>query len=330
MSPVCRDRTPGATGSGPVLADAAVPEAYDGWRRTPIAGDASSRRYDRLTGPDGRTAILMTYPPGSTAEQAAFRTISEHLRGIGLVAPAILAPGPGPDQSVIDDLGRTDVAAHLSVRPADETTIYDAAVDVLAVLAKAPPPPGLVSLSPRRAAEMVAPFFDWFLDGGPTDRRVPVTAALEDALARHASPPTILSLRDFHAQNMIWRPDATGTDRIGLLDFQDAMLAPPEYDLASLTTDARRDVGGEVTSRAVERFARATGRRAGDVAASTAILGVQRNLRILGIFARLAKRDGKVGYLDLVPRVRRHVHNGLRHPAAAGLRPLLSDLVGAP
>ena len=126
-------------------------------------------------------------------------------------------------------------------------------------------------------------------------------------------------MRDFHAENVIWRPGRRGHDRFGLIDFQDAFLAPPEYDLASLLRDARRDVGADAAEAAIAAFATRSGRNRDVVSAATAMLAVQRNLRILGIFERLIRTAGKPRYADFLPRVRRLIEEDLTHPALADL-----------
>jgi aminoglycoside/choline kinase family phosphotransferase len=167
-------------------------------------------------------------------------------------------------------------------------------VDLLARLARSPEPCGLVAFTPARMAGLVAPFFEHHASHLDPRERAEITGRLGEALERHAGGPTVLALRDFHAGNLVWRGAQEGVDRLGLLDFQDAVLAPAEYDLASLLRDARRD-GDEGLRRAmIRRFAAATGREEARVEAAAAVLAVQRNLRILGVFARLAGQ-GKRG-----------------------------------
>lgn len=294
---------------------------YAGWTREPLPGDASARRYVRLTGPDGQTAIVMcsSDPPDS------FLAVAGHLARIGLCPPRILRTGHG--MLLIEDLGALHVAAWLAQRPADEVMIYAVAVDVLAVLRQHSPPPGLLALTPAHAAGMIAPLTEWY---APAAALPPLVRALEQALLAHAPLADTLALRDFHAENLIWRPDRAGTDRLGLLDFQDAVLAPAEYDLVSLLRDARRDVAPATATAMIERFARLTHRPADQCRAACACLGVQRNLRILGIFARLAQRDGKRRYLDLIPRVWGHLQHDLSHPAMAAMASVVARSIPAP
>lgn len=288
-----------------------------GHARTPLAGDASSRRYERLQDPMGESLILMICPADTLPALDAFLAIARHLTGLGLCAPRIHALDRAAGLAVLEDLGPTQVAQWAEAHPED-TAPYETAIDVLARLQSAPPPEGLAALTPGIGAEMIAPLGEWYAPGLDL---APLREALQGALERHAPTASVLALRDYHAENLIWRPERHGADRIGLLDFQDALLAPPEYDLVSLLRDARRDVSDRLRAAMIARFAEATGRAPEAVEAACAVLGLQRNLRILGIFARLAKRDGKTRYLALMPRVWGQIRADLAHPALAELRP---------
>jgi N-acetylmuramate 1-kinase len=287
------------------------------WNFTPLAGDASARRYARLTGPDGQTAIFMDM---GNDNPRPFLRIAHHLEGCGLCVPEVLWTGERRGIFVLSDLGLQQFAEWLRDNPADEEMLYAAAVDVLIALQAQPAPDGLVLFDPQTSAAMIAPLFEWHAPHTKPDHAHQITAVLQESLERLAPDATRLALRDYHAENLIWRKDRDGTDRVGLLDFQDAVIAPPEYDLVSLLRDARRDVPDALRIRMMERFAAGTGRDMGKGMAAAAALGVQRNLRIMGIFARLAARDGKTRYLDLLPRVRRHVMADLKHPDLASLR----------
>ncbi len=109
-------------------------------------------------------------------------------------------------------------------------------------------------------------------------------------------------LRDYHAGNLLWLPDRKGVARVGVLDFQQAQLGQPPYDLVSLLQDARRDVLADTESAGLRRFSEALGLPSADLAPAYAALGAQRALRILGIFARLCLIGGKPGYVALIPR----------------------------
>jgi Predicted phosphotransferase related to Ser/Thr protein kinases len=141
--------------------------------------------------------------------------------------------------------------------------------------------------------------------------------------------PDTLALRDYHAENLIWRPDLDGLARVGLLDFQDAFVAPLGYDLASLLRDARRDVPDDICAAMVAHFMAATGAGA-EFPAQLACLGAQRNLRILGVFARLATEMGKTRYIPMIPRVWAQLQKDLAHPALSDLRDVVADLLPPP
>lgn len=304
--------------------------ACAGWAMEPMAGDASARRFFRLTGPTGTSAILMDADPINGEDLTPFLRIARHLAAAGLSTPEIIAADTSTGFALVGDLGPDHVAAWLAHHPEDAHDLYAAAVDVLIHLQQVTPPDGLATLTPAYGVTMIAPLFEHFLPAQPPDWRTQVEHALHDALTTHAPVATTLALRDYHAENLIWRPERTGLDRIGLIDFQDAMVTPPEYDLASLLRDARRDVGDDLRVAMIERFATGTGKPLAEVQAATAVLAVQRNLRILGIFSRLAHQAGKTRYLALGPRVLTMIRNDLRHPALAKLAALLVPKLAEP
>lgn len=312
------------------MSDPRLTAPYAGWAVTPVAGDASTRRYARLTGPDGLGAILMDSSMEPMASRESFRNLAAHLKANGLAAPLVLWADETLGLMVIEDLGPMQFAEWLMLRPQDTRLLYEAAVDVIAKVQSCPAPSGLVALNPTRAAGMIAPLFEWYAPDVDPAQAAAITGRLQDALTSFAPVADTLALRDFHAENLIWRADRAGTDRVGIVDFQDAVLAPPEYDLVSLLRDARRDVPADVQSEMMARFAGLTGRDLTTVTAASAVLGVQRNLRILGIFARLARRDGKNRYLGLIPRVWGHVLRDLEHPGLAALRTLILRAIPDP
>jgi len=149
-------------------------------------------------------------------------------------------------------------------------------------------------------------------------------------LAQHAADATVVIQRDYHAENLLWLPDRDGVARVGLLDFQDAMLGHPAYDLVSLLQDARRDVPAEIELSMTRRFIDRSGVDEHGFRTAYAVLGVQRNLRILGVFARLSLDYGKPHYVDLIPRVWAHLRRGVDHPAMAPVADLLLQTLPLP
>lgn len=301
---------------------------WGGATRTALAGDASARRYWRLCHGAAR-AVLMDAPPGQADDAADFVRIAAHLRALGLSAPEVLAGDAAQGFLLLEDLG-DDLYARVIADPAMEAPLYAAAVDVLAHLQKAPPPPDLPDLTAEDWARAAAPVLDWYAFGVTGARPDPAafTDALAEALARHADGPRVLILRDYHAENLLWLPDRAGLARVGLLDFQLAQMGQPVYDLVSLVQDARRDVAPGTATAAIRRFAEATG--AGNPGPAIAAVGAQRGLRIIGIFARLAVEGGKPGYLRLIPRVWGQVQANLAHPALARLRAECDRVLPAP
>jgi len=292
---------------------------WGGAARHALAGDASGRRYERLANDRGRTAVLMDTPPGDGV--TAFLAVGRWLRAGGLHPPAVLADDAAAGLLLLEDLGDTLFARLDPGDPDGLHRAYGAAVDVLIHLGACTPPGWMTPMTPDRMADMTDPAFRWYrLDpGGPA----PATADLRAALARQfalAGPCAVVALRDYHADNLVWREADSGLRRVGLLDFQDALSAPAGYDLVSLLRDARRDVTPALASQMVDRFATGTGAEPDDLRRRLAVLGVQRNLRILGVFARLSLHAGRPGYVDLIPRVWRHLLADLAHPVWDGLR----------
>ncbi|HSF63377.1 MAG TPA: phosphotransferase [Paracoccaceae bacterium] len=297
--------------------------ATAGWgdaTRAHLAGDASDRRYARLTRGD-QTAVLMDAPPGSGDDPADFVAIAQHLTGLGLSPPRILAQDLAHGFLLLEDLGDGLFARLIDRDPALETPLYAAATDVLVELERAPLPPGRPDLSAQDWAQAAAFALDWYALAATGTRPPtgPFMAAMRDALETHAEGPRILILRDYHAENLLWLPDRTGLARVGLLDFQLGQAGQPGYDLISLLQDARRDVSRDVAHVMIRRYADATGRDMATLSARLATLGAQRALRILGVFARLCLVGGKPGYLPLLPRVWGQLQDNLRHPALAAL-----------
>lgn len=308
--------------------------ARSGWagaERRFLAGDASARSYDRLSMPAG-SAVLMDAPPDLGEDIAPFITIAQHLRGIGLSAPRILAEDRENGFLLLEDLG-DDLFASLAARnPALEPDLYGAAVDVLVRLQACPPAPSLPDASTADWAQAAAVALDWYRYAITGDRidTANFRACLQDAMDAHANRPRVMILRDFHAENLLWLPDRTGIERVGILDFQLAQMGQAGYDLVSLCQDARRDVGATVEAGMIRRFLEGTGAEAQTFVPAYAVLGAQRALRILGVFARLCLAMGKPGYVPLVPRVWSQLQQNLAHPALAGLAALCADLLPEP
>lgn len=304
---------------------------WGGADRQFLAGDASARSYDRLTlGRD--TAVLMDAPPGKGDDPATFTMIARHLHSLGLSAPQILAEDLHHGFLLLEDLGDDLFARLVAENPETEAQLYAAATDVLLHVQLHPAPDGLPDLTApdwARAASLALGWYRFAVTGKQVDPAAFISC-LADLLARHANGPRVMVLRDYHAENLLWLPERSGLRRVGLLDFQLAQMGQPGYDLVSLLQDARRDVAETIESAMVARFIAATGVSSASFAAAYAVLGAQRALRILGIFARLCLKDGKPHYLRLVPRVWGQLQRNLAHPALAPLTTICQDLLPEP
>ena len=293
-----------------IVADWVARSEWAGWKRIAMTGDASARRYERLCSPNGTTVILMDAPPETCGSQGRFVEIAAHLKMLGLAAPEVLACDEASGLLMLSDLGQVDFARHLRAKPSDEALLYSGAVDVLCKLQSSPPPVDLTRMTPDVGADMIGIAFEWAARDKSSDLAVEITFHVQQLLQQVDPMPSVLSLRDFHAENLIWRPQYAELDRIGLLDFQDAFVTHPTYDLASLVRDARRDVDSDLLTELLTQLA-GDGAELTEFKQAFHVMAIQRNLRILGIFQRLARQDGKTGYLDLVPRVWQHLQTDL-------------------
>ncbi len=296
---------------------------WGGFAAVPLAGDASFRRYYRLAG-DGRSTVLMDAPPPQE-EVGPYAVVAKLLRHLGFSAPEVLAENHEEGFLLLEDFG-DDTYTRLLERGFDEAALYALAVDTLVALQHAVGPRGAPELRPYDMTRLLAEaslLADWYrpaVFGAPFDPglREEYLALWRAVLPLAAVSPPTLVLRDYHVDNLMLLADRTGVRGCGLLDFQDAVSGPPSYDLVSLLEDARRDVPAALRKEMTERYCAAFPEL--DRPAfhrSAAILAAQRNCKILGIFTRLWKRDGKPQYLAHIPRIWRLLEQELQHPALA-------------
>ncbi len=310
---------------------------WGGAARRALAGDASARRYVRLA--QGRDrAILMDVPPESGLEAGPFVAATAWLRGLGLSAPAIYAADATAGLLVIEDLG-DDLFIRLATDPGREPELYAAAVDLLVELQRSTPkatlgwtPPAYDRAVLLREMRLVP---EWYLPAvvgaaTPPDLAAEYDAAVEPIVAIALGAPPTPVLRDYHSENLLWLPARAGLARVGLLDYQDALIGHPAYDVVSLLADARRDVDPGLRDAMIARYLDRGGADRAEFLRAASALSAQRNLKILGLFLRLARRDGKTGYLRLLPRVWAHLTRDLAHPDLASLRAFVVRRVPAP
>lgn len=323
----------------------------DAWR-TFLLGDASTRAYETVALAGASTRILMNAPrqpdgppirdgrPYSQIARLAesvtpFVAVGRALKAAGFAAPEIFAADIDRGMLLIEHLGSGGFLDDAGNPVPDR---YRAAAELLADLHARPwnpvlpVVPGSEYTVPAYNDEAMAIetelLLDWYMPyvrGAPADagERNLFAGAWAAAFSRLRMAERSLVLRDYHSPNLIWRPDRKGRDRLGIIDFQDALIGPSAYDVASLAMDARVSISREFEAETVEAY-RAARDAAGpfDAAAfdeAYAIMAAQRNSKILGIFVRLNDRDGKPQYLRHLPRIRDYLGRALSHPALASV-----------
>lgn len=289
---------------------------WAGAQVAPLVGDASFRRYFRLY-LDGRSAMLMHAPPPHE-DPRPFLHVAHWLNDNGMRAPDIIAEDAANGWVLTEDFGDRRMREWIDEHPSDEEHIYAQAIDALIQLHQLPPGP----FDPydmavyRREVDL---FVEWYcpamgLEVDLEGWRDAWDAALTPLLVRQI--PGVTVLRDYHAENVMLLDAGQEAGEQGLIDFQDALVGHPAYDLVSLLQDARRDVSEELEQAMLRRYCMAAD--PGEYfAADYARLGAQRNTKIVGIFTRLWKRDGKDRYLAMIPRVWKAMERDLAHEALA-------------
>ncbi len=302
-----------------------------GWGATEpslLSADASFRTYYRLA-EQGRRAVLMDAPP-PLEDVGSYLAVARILRTLGLSAPRVMAEDAETGFLLIEDFG-DDTYTRLIARGADERALYETAVDALIALQQAVARKGLPDLPLYDEEKLLfeaSLLADWYVPavkGAPLEEaeRASFLAAWSGVLRPFAAAAgkearLTLVLRDYHVDNLVYLRERKGVRRCGLLDFQDAVLGPSSYDLVSLLGDARRDVPPALKAAMIERYLAAfPGLDKSAFLREAAILAGQRNAKIIGIFTRLWKRDGKPQYLSHIARVWRLLEEDLAHPALA-------------
>lgn len=290
--------------------------ARAGWGEAaiePLPGDASFRRYFRLRRGE-QTAMLMDAPPPHEDPEPFLRA-AKWLDENALRAPRIHAEDTARGLILLEDFGEVRMRDYLDEWPGDEAAIYSAAVDALVELHRLPPGPFL-DYSLSEYMREVRLLTEWYCPAqGLSVDSAGYGAAWEQVLVQllPRQRPGVAVLRDYHAENIML---LGSLEKQGLLDFQDALNGHRAYDLVSLLQDARRDVSPQLEAAMFDRYVQSAG-PGDDFLADYARLGAQRNAKIVGIFVRLWKRDGKRRYLDLIPRVWGLLERDLSHPALA-------------
>ncbi|MEM6584356.1 MAG: phosphotransferase [Pseudomonadota bacterium] len=281
-----------------------------------IPGDASFRRYFRIR--RGNDGAMLMHAPQPHEDPVPFLKVGDWLQAHGLRAPLIHASDPPAGWVLLEDFGDDRMRDWLDENPQDEEAAYKAAIDALVELHAHPAGPfdpydmDVFLREAKLLTQWYAPAHSLAVDeeGYEAAWRAVLTPLLE----RQGKGVTVL--RDYHAENIMLLGGSPGAPQ-GLIDFQDALVGHRAYDLVSLLQDARRDVDQSFAGEMVEYYCQRTGEADPAFRADYAVLGAQRNAKIVGIFTRLFKRDGKPRYLAMIPRVWRLLEADLKNPALA-------------
>lgn len=304
-----------------------------GWAAAAIdwrAGDASCRRYARLTRRGG-SAMLMDAPP-PRENVAPFLRVAGLLAAAGLSPPTVLAADRAAGFLLLEDFGDATFAALLH-GGADAGPLYDLAIDTLLHIRRQGPwrRAALPPFDAEARVPHLATFTDWLWPEVMPAPMTPAERAAFDAIWLDAlkSAPSLgrgLVHRDFHVDNLMRLDDRAGVAACGVLDFQDAGFGPYAYDLAALVEDARRPLDPALKQRCLDRYrAAAPELAAEEIDAAIAVHGGQRHLRVAALWVRLWRRDGKPGYLKHMRHTWRLFEASLAHPLLADIRAFLAD-----
>lgn len=300
----------------------------DSAKRVKLSSDASFRSYERLM-LNNKTIMLMDAPP-EKENIASFVNIDKYLIRRGLSAPEIYDFDEKNGFMLLEDFGSDSFTNVLSGKSElsssnNEVELYQAAIDVLIQLDRSTLPTKTPDYDGELLMKEVMLLPDWYLPHtNPeenTNTVVEEYIAIWDNLLNFTKvSDDVVVLRDYHADNLMWLPERLGVTNVGLLDFQDAVIGSPVYDIVSLLEDARRDVSEQTVKHCINHYLNTRKSIDKDTFESVyAILAAQRNCKIVGIFARLAVRDNKPRYLNYLPRVWKHLEKGIQHPVLESL-----------
>ncbi|MCT4635228.1 MAG: phosphotransferase [Rickettsiales bacterium] len=305
--------------------------------RQKLKNDASFRSYERLI-TDRGSFILMDAPP-TKEETLPFIRMSEFLRKNDLSAPEVLAQDTKNGFLLLEDFGNESFNNILNGKSVlseelTEERVYEKAIDALIRLHKLP---SIDIDLPRYNDAMLLKesncFIDWYVsvlngEASTKEMKEEFNLIVKHLMTISKRFGEVVVHRDYHADNLIWLEDRIAFRKVGMLDFQDAVIGSPIYDLVSLLEDARRDVSPSLADKMIKRYLKAFptySRKDFNVAYAT--LGVQRNLKIIGIFARQAAKYKNPSYLSMLPRIWRYIHHDLKNPQLLPLKQWLTKTV---
>ena len=295
-----------------------------------IKSDASNRKYLRLI-QGKKTVILMDSNPKKNEPINNFIYFTNFLRKHNFSAPKIYDSDIPNGLLLLEDLGKKNFADVLKVRPKIESNIYKEAVNQLIKMQSNQIPKLAKSYSIEILIKEALLFTKWYLgEMNSSKLSTQFVSLLMPLMEKIVQTSPTLVLRDFHAENLIWMHNRKSFRRVGLLDYQDALIGHPAYDIASLLKDARRDVSVELRDRMTDYYLEKTNHNKDLFLRDYSILSAQRNLKIIGIFSRLSIRDNKNDYMKLIPRVWRNLENDFIHPDLTNLSVFINSVAPYP
>jgi aminoglycoside/choline kinase family phosphotransferase len=294
-----------------------------------LPADASFRTYDRITHED-KSFILMDAPP-EKEDVKPFIKIANFLLAHGISAPEIYASDIENGFLLLEDFGENKYSSVLSATPRNEleeleVILYNKAIDLLVELHKVDVPADIEYYNDDILVNEALQLTKWYipvLNGEEMDEKIEreFVDIWKQLLPLTRIFPDVLVLRDYHADNLMWLPERSGIKKVGALDFQDAIIGSPIYDIVSLLEDLRRDVSDKLADQMITRYLEASPHiLRKDFLAVYSILGAQRNCKIIGFCARKAIKDNNSSYIRMLPRMWKYIERDLRHPLLLPLK----------
>lgn len=299
-------------------------------QREKLPSDASFRKYERISS-HGKTYILMDAPP-EKEDVKPFIKIDEILINLGFSAPEIIAKDIENGFLLLEDFGSNKFNSTLISFPEKEIGLYKTAVDVLVEIYQKTSSRqyDVAKYSKAKLLEEAKLFVNWYLplfknfdEAKIAEIKTEYEYIINELSDNLKFPNNCLVLRDYHADNLMILPG----NKLGLLDFQDALIGNQTYDLVSLLEDARRDVPQNIQRDMIDYFISKNKFNRGDFLNDYYSLGVQRNLKILGIFSRLKVRDGKDNYLKFIPRVKEYLLHDIEYKSLSKLKNFITKFL---
>lgn len=298
--------------------------------------DASNRRYDRIKTED-KSYLLMDAPP-SLENISKFCEVRKIFGKLDLSVPEIYKEDIENGFLLIEDFGDCTLKNILSSTVKsedfpDEIRIYERAIDALVHIHQNSSGIKLPDYSEEMMIKESLLFLEWYisvLNGEQIkpSHREQFIAIFKNLFMHLDHFPKVLVHRDYHAENLFWLNNEVSIRKVGMIDFQDAVIGSPAYDIVSLLEDARREVPDSIVQNSISRYLKAFPHYTRkDFMASYTILSLQRNFKIIGIFTRLAMRDKRPHYLSMLPLVWKYIHNNLKHPLIVPLKNLLNEII---